>query len=553
MGESSVSAVREDFVSRIGRHIRAASNGTRMDSREWQFIADEFLEYLGALSVESPELDTPEAKAVLADATEAAAGAVAYAVYHGWDRFQISLSYVNFGMSYGAEERDEEEERSRITSWELIDALCLVILSDQADRHGEAIGFARDELGKDAEGDPAVELVNGLLVHVLNYVDDESYPPSAQQKLAAVEAALDRIGAERLEHRYTVALRTLRALMAEDREAFDAGLTALLLAHREASGSRPDSLLPLLPLALAALAYRGLGWAPAVDTGYLPRALVTGFETAGPRVGAFGRDCRPDAVAALAAAPLVIERLGPPAELTPELEARFEEAAEEAIAKGRFRSALHYQEILLKKRAAHTADATDAQLANVRLGSGIGAAAFRLAGAEPGTEVGLTIDGRNRSEPAGLPMGVGLVDWHTALDFALITGIREHLAAVVLAGPGTITRDVPAYSQALHDYFRGDDPRPATERALREYGDAPGVVLFSQLIDGDEESFNLALADALEAHRAHYAVADRADESDAALDLGILALTCHARRRGWTIRVESPYLPPRLLQAAEPF
>ncbi|MFE4654170.1 Imm49 family immunity protein [Streptomyces sp. NPDC056707] len=30
-----------------------------------------------------------------------------------------------------------------------------------------------------------------------------------------------------------------------------------------------------------------------------------------------------------------------------------------------------------------------------------------------------------------------------------------------------------------------------------------------------------------------------------------LALACRARRRGWQIRVESPYLPQRLLEAAE--
>ncbi|MFC8232044.1 Imm49 family immunity protein [Streptomyces sp. NPDC057284] len=30
-----------------------------------------------------------------------------------------------------------------------------------------------------------------------------------------------------------------------------------------------------------------------------------------------------------------------------------------------------------------------------------------------------------------------------------------------------------------------------------------------------------------------------------------LALACHARRRGWEIRVESSYLPQRLLKAAE--
>ncbi|MFE4533146.1 Imm49 family immunity protein [Streptomyces anulatus] len=34
--------------------------------------------------------------------------------------------------------------------------------------------------------------------------------------------------------------------------------------------------------------------------------------------------------------------------------------------------------------------------------------------------------------------------------------------------------------------------------------------------------------------------------------LDAFALACHARRRGWDIRVESPYLPRELLRAAEP-
>lgn len=81
----------------------------------------------------------------------------------------------------------------------------------------------------------------------------------------------------------------------------------------------------------------------------------------------------------------------------------------------------------------------------------------------------------------------------------------------------------------------------------------PFTVLLSQLVEGNEESFNLALADALEAHRAYYQVADRADDPDASVNLDILALACHARRRGWSIRVESPSLPQSLLRAAEPF
>ncbi|MFD7164882.1 Imm49 family immunity protein [Streptomyces violascens] len=42
-------------------------------------------------------------------------------------------------------------------------------------------------------------------------------------------------------------------------------------------------------------------------------------------------------------------------------------------------------------------------------------------------------------------------------------------------------------------------------------------------------------------------------DPDASVNLDILALACHARRRGWAIHVESPYLPQDLLRAAEPF
>jgi hypothetical protein len=39
---------------------------------------------------------------------------------------------------------------------------------------------------------------------------------------------------------------------------------------------------------------------------------------------------------------------------------------------------------------------------------------------------------------------------------------------------------------------------------------------------------------------------------DTTIDLNVPALACHARRQGWEIRVESPYLPQRLLDAVEP-
>ncbi|MFF2149357.1 Imm49 family immunity protein [Kitasatospora sp. NPDC058190] len=45
--------------------------------------------------------------------------------------------------------------------------------------------------------------------------------------------------------------------------------------------------------------------------------------------------------------------------------------------------------------------------------------------------------------------------------------------------------------------------------------------------------------------------ADRATDPGAPLSLGALALACPARRsRGWAVHIRSPYLPPRLLEAA---
>ncbi|MFJ9736588.1 hypothetical protein [Streptomyces sp. NPDC101166] len=80
VGGAAVSAGCEDFTNRIGRLVRSMSRAGRRATYEWQSIAEAYLDHLGALSVETPELDTPEAEAALKDASEAAAGAVAYRV-----------------------------------------------------------------------------------------------------------------------------------------------------------------------------------------------------------------------------------------------------------------------------------------------------------------------------------------------------------------------------------------------------------------------------------------------------------------------------------------
>ncbi|MFE3526482.1 immunity 49 family protein [Streptomyces sp. NPDC059161] len=522
VGGAVVSAAREDFTNRIGGQVHSMSKAGRITTYEWQSIAEKFLDYLGALSVETPDLDTAEARAALKDASEAAAGAVAYAAYHPHCSFQVFLDYANFGMSYDPGEDGPEES---VTPGEWIDALCLTTLRDTAKWHGEAFHFAREKFAARAQGTPAGELATALMAVVLDDTgDDEEYPPSAQAKLTAVDAALDRVqtraqesGEPLLDRPDSTALRTLRALAAEDREAFDAALADLLAGHAAAHGpaASPRTLLPLVPIALGAIAYRTLGWAPAVHTAYLPHVLVTGFETRGPRVAGFGRSRRPDAVAALAAGPLVVER-----------------PACERVVDGRVTAM--YEESLRK--------------------------AFTAAEGEPAE---VSVVGRTLSSPAERGKVIGAGNWQRAAAFALITGAREDLAPLVLTGPVSAGPDgsaFSAYREALHAYLKGADPQAAAQRTLeqneraRDWGFAmPPAVLLSQLVEGDEESFNLALADALEAHRDYYQVADRADDPNASINLDILALACHARRRGWAIRVESSYLPQDLLRAAEPF
>lgn len=241
----------------------------------------------------------------------------------------------------GLADGDHEPSVCPIAPGERIDALCLTLLRDRAKWHGEAFHFARQKFAEEAEGTPIGELATGLTAVVLDDTgNDEEYPPSAQAKLIAVDAALDRVrtraqetGEPLMDRPHSAALLTLPALTAEDREAFDAELADLLARHTTPHGpaASPSTLLPLVPIALAALAYRTLGWSPAVRTDYLPHALITGFETRGPRVGGFGRNRRPDAVAALAEGPLVVERPACEWTVDPQTEAMYEEDVQEAF------------------------------------------------------------------------------------------------------------------------------------------------------------------------------------------------------------------------------
>ncbi|MFG2568714.1 Imm49 family immunity protein [Streptomyces sp. NPDC048567] len=286
--EARVSAARDGFEGRIGGLVRSLSS-ERMTANDWSLLAGEFLDHLGALSVRHPALDTPQAEAVLRAAEQAATGAVAFAAYFPGHPFTVSLDYVNFGVSYDSG-ADGSSVSLGASDW--LDAFCLAVLTGTVERHREAFYHARNP----REGDrfPVDALADGLMAYVLGDLGDDEdadYPPTEAQVLAAIDGGLARIRAFVAELGSDVggrpdylALLALRALAAGEREAFDAALGRLLLTYRsfgEAS-THPRSLLPLTPLALATLAHRRRGWAPAVESDYLPRTVITGRKASGP-------------------------------------------------------------------------------------------------------------------------------------------------------------------------------------------------------------------------------------------------------------------------------
>ncbi|MER0477478.1 hypothetical protein ABR737_03755 [Streptomyces sp. Edi2] len=140
-----------------------------------------------------------------------------------------------------------------------------------------------------------------------------------------------------------------------------------------------------------------------------------------------------------------------------------------------------HQEILFKARASHSADVTDVQLANLRLASQLGAALFRIALAEPGTEAEVTIDGRTVAYTAARDENMSPGHWQTATNFALVTDVREDLAPQVQTGPTHAHKDdspFASYREALQQLSEGRGPPPgdAACPARRRTGQGLGLL-----------------------------------------------------------------------------
>ncbi|MET9699733.1 immunity 49 family protein [Streptomyces sp. NPDC006529] len=576
VGEAALSAAVGDFAERIAGDVH------RMQHDEsprygWEMVCASFLDYVGARSVENPALAGRDCRLALESAAAAATGALALTA-RPRGVGDVFIEYTGTGVVY-----DREESGSEVPAADWLDAFFLAFVAGDTDRDGRLfVDAALSRAGREDRAD--VALVHALLAYVHGHIEAARVPggPGAvsdEQRAAYVDSLARDVapGTDRAPHR--AALATLRALAAGDRDGFSAALAAQLTHHRArhaaAANPRPRTLLPLDALALAAMARRWNGWEPGVDSAYLPAAAVGGFVPPAPRVRAFGADKRADAVAALAAGPLVVDRPRPPErpgsgdpadhERFPQRRAAaFADPAEdpEDLAFGLPRVMEDQYRIFLRRTAGDPDGPGERARAALRLGAEAGTAAFLLAAAEPGTTAEVTVGGVTRALPAGGGRDrVGPVQWLRATALAVVAGEADLLAACVRIGPdplgpGGYASAAREYATALCDHLRGADAAPALRRAATEAFRmrgvnhlAPPVVLLSQLAAGDREGFALALADALEEHRDHYGVGANACDPDAPLNLDVLALVCLARRSGWDVPVLSPYLPPRLVAA----
>ncbi|MFI5979765.1 Imm49 family immunity protein [Streptomyces sp. NPDC051555] len=583
VGEAALSAAVTDFAERMAGDVHRMQHD-ESPQYGWEMICESFLDYVGARSVDNPALAGKDCKLAFESAAAAALGSFALTA---WPQRvgDVFIEYTGTGVVY-----DREELAGDVPAYDWLDTFFLACVAGDTDRDGALFLSAVPSRGGQ-EDRADVALVHALSAFVYGVLGSAEAggaagPVTDEQRAAFIDVLVRELGPGSDRSHDRAALATLRALAADDREGFTAALAAQLTQYRERQAAtakpHPRSLLPLDALALASLAQRWKGWQPGVDSAYLPAAALGGFAPPVPRVRAFGADKRPDALAALAAGPLVVDgpRRSQGQESTDPARAEQAERYDQYLA----RSAAEFADP--EEQPAHvarelpsvmddqfrlfqrsvtgdpTADDGRGHGALVRAAEA-GTAAFRLAAAEPGTEPEVTVGGVTRALPAGgRPNAVGPAQWMRATAAAVVSGEDALLAECVRIGPdpfgsGGRATAVRAYATALHDHLRGVDAEPALRGAaaeafrMRHFNYLlPPVVLLSQLAAGDREGFALALADALEEHRDHYEVGENATDPDALLNPDVLALVCLARRAGWEVPVRSPYLPATLVPAA---
>ncbi|KOG36886.1 immunity 49 family protein [Streptomyces decoyicus] len=201
----------------------------------------------------------------------------------------------------------------------------------------------------------------------------------------------------------------------------------------------------------------------------------------------------------------------------------------------------------------------------------VGSALFASARASTET-VECLIDHERRTVPTGALPWVDAGNWLTAFWLACVCREKGRLNELCQVPVSLLRNSGAVFDAYIYDWVEalqaywlqqpqlGDKLVAAvdgTDPDVIRHTDAGGVLrlmyppmnLLTQLVRGDAEKFNAELAKALEWHKDHWTRDDREFNPEGFISLGLTAVTCLARDAGFTITVESEYLPEGLLDA----
>ncbi|GAA2087070.1 immunity 49 family protein [Actinomadura alba] len=385
-------------------------------------------------------------------------------------------------------------------------------------------------------------------VHLLPEGSEAAYARALAARWASTHglAAQGTVSVEATDGRTAL----LRSLVQNDHSDFNERLGAALERYRLLAGTCVRDRIAWGPLALAALAHDS-GVTIEVESGYLPARLVTGN---GPKEAEPGaRIPRPpftmDNVNAYIrsrdkAARKDIKRL-------------FEWGGDWLdFARDRF-------QVAALRSLADPAAADPRQWTDLVMAGQAACAAFELT-VPRGTQVEITLAGRTGTLAADGPTSATTPLAYTrAAALALATRSDDALHALSRVSDEVLQENpyphvTARFARALRTHLSGDDPRPHVDAGLAMIGDGahwdclfrPPLLLFDRLLANDPNGFNRTLAEALDRYRQYFSVGDRNGDMDGLIAIEALGLSCAAHDRGWTIEVESDYLPSRIVDGS---
>ncbi|MEU9045041.1 MULTISPECIES: immunity 49 family protein [unclassified Kitasatospora] len=253
----------------------------------------ELLDHLGALTLEDPALAGADARAALRTAAECALGVLQLGCFPRGD-FQVPFPYIgetldSDDISFGA----TVDFAPKAGTWVEAFAMCVIsgLIRDEDRMFGPLLteDYApsiHDRLpfsDRTSVSDPASLAEMDALCAYLGVVETRHSPRVAPARLRKPDTAERAAAARALEaagESWATGLspdqQLLRVLLDDDRAAFEEALTARLAQHRNSTPATawPRTLLPVVPIALAALAVQVHGWELGITSGYLPATLI---------------------------------------------------------------------------------------------------------------------------------------------------------------------------------------------------------------------------------------------------------------------------------------